>query len=464
MTSSRPDAGSFRDRSGRVFLLDERVYRTVMPVAAADFEFVRSTGLIDALIAEGRLIQETIADREVLGEVGRKARYVLEHPRLPYVSYPYEWPFAALKAAALLQLDIHLAALKRGVTLSDASAYNVQFRGARPLFIDALSFRRYVEGDYWTAHRQFCDQFLNPLLLRALLGVPHNAWYRGSLEGITAEEMSALLPLRRKLSWNVFTHVALQARLQRGTQRDDKALARAQARKLPLIGFQQILRGMRNWIARLEPKVSGKTVWADYAREHSYEDEDERRKRQFVAEFVAARKPQMLFDLGCNTGDYSKLALDSGAGYVVGFDFDQHAVQAAFRQSSAERLEFLPLILDATNPSPDQGWAEAERAGFTRRSPADAVIALALIHHLAIAKNVPMDQVIAWIVAMAPQGVIEFVQKSDPMVQRLLQLREDVFDDYDQETFERLLAGRASIVKSVEVSTRGRRLYWYRRD
>ena len=174
-----------------------------MPMAADDFDFVRGSGLIDELHSRGKVIGEQIVDAALLGEHAADAHYVLEHPRLPFVSYPYEWSFSALKAAALLHLDIQQAALKKGVTMTDATAYNIQFIGPRPVFIDSLSFRRYQEGEYWAGHRQFCEQFINPLLLRSFNGIPHNAWYRGELEGISAENLSRLLPWRSRLSWNV---------------------------------------------------------------------------------------------------------------------------------------------------------------------------------------------------------------------------------------------------------------------
>ena len=211
----RADAGSYRDPSGRVFVLGDRVLRSVMPRAAADFEFVRSTGVLERLIAEGSAIAEQRVDPSGLPPAFDDARYVVQHPKLPFVSYPYEWCFTALKRAALLHLDIQIRCLEQDVTLSDASAYNIQFLGPKPIFIDSLSFRRYHEGEFWIGHKQFCEQFLNPLLLRALLGVSHNAWYRGGLEGIPTAELSRLLPLRRKLSWNVLTNVVMPASFQR---------------------------------------------------------------------------------------------------------------------------------------------------------------------------------------------------------------------------------------------------------
>ena len=463
MASASAESGSFRDRRGRIHYVDGRVLRTVMPVAAEDYEYVRSTGFVDSLIANGQLVGETPVDRSLLGKDGDAATVVLEHPRLPFISYPYEWTFAALKAAALLHLDIQLAALEHDITLTDASAYNVQFIGPRPVFIDHLSFRRYEAGEFWTGHRQFCEQFVNPLLLRAVLGVPHNAWMRGSLEGITAEELRKLLPWRSRFSWNILTNVFMQAKLQRSGSASTAAKS-IESRRLPKIGFEQMLRSLRGWIAKLTPKDDTDTVWQDYASQTSYSDTETAAKRRFVAEFVSAACPGVVLDLGCNTGDYSVLALETGADLAVGFDFDQGALETAYSRALNQSLNFLPLFLDAANPSPDQGWQQAERQGLSARARGDAVLALALVHHMAIARNLPLEQVVAWISAMAPAGVIEFVPKADPMVQRLLSLREDLFDDYEQAEFEALLRRQARVIRSEKVSDSGRMLYWFERD
>lgn len=462
MSQVSTEAGSFRDRRGRIFYVDDRVLRTVMPIAVADFDFVRGSGLIDELHNAGHLVGEEQVDAALLGEHAGDAHYVLEHPRLPFISYPYEWSFSALKAAALLHLDIQQAALKKNVSMTDATAYNVQFVGNRPVFIDSLSFRRYEEGEFWAGHRQFCEQFINPLLLRSIRGIPHNAWYRGELEGISAADLSRLLPWRSRLSWNVLTNVFMQARLQTSAS-SDAAIEKAKSRKLPRIGYEQILHGLRKWIAALEPKDASKTVWQDYANDNSYADEEAVNKRRFIAEFASAVRPNLILDIGCNTGDYSIVALENGAQSAVGFDFDHGALEFGYRRAVSEGLNFLPLHLDAANPSPDQGWSQAERMGFRERAKGDAVVGLALIHHLAIAKNLPLAEVISWLVDMAPQGVIEFVPKQDAMVQRLLQMREDLFDDYDQESFEKYLSKQARIVKAEQVSASGRVLYWFDR-
>jgi len=463
MTRIASETGSFRDRRGRVYNVDGRIYRSVMPMAAEDFEFVRATGLIDELVNDQMLVAESAVDRAVLNGHGDDASLVLEHPRLSYISYPYEWSFSALKAAALLHLDVQLRALRKNVSLTDASAYNVQFDGPNPIFIDSLSFRRYQDGEFWDGHRQFCEQFVNPLLLRSVVGVPHNAWFRGSLEGITATELSQVLPWQSRLSWNTLTNVFMQAQLQRSASSSRNALKTVRTKTLPKLGFEQMLRGLRRWIVGMVPKSDGKSEWRDYTFDNSYTDGEVSKKRQFVADFVAAAKPGLIFDLGCNTGDYSALALKSGAQVGVGFDLDHGALDYAYDRARRESLNFLPLHLDAANPSPEQGWLQAERQGVARRASGHAVLALALVHHLVIARNIPLDGVLDWITGIAPRGVIEFVPKADPMVQRLLQLRQDLFDDYGQENFESLLAASGHIVKSQAVSSSGRTLYCYER-
>lgn len=458
------EAGSFRDPAGQIFHSHDRVFRTVMPLAAQNFDAVRSTGLIDELIGDGKLIRETVVDKAILGDDGTGATYALEHPKLPFISYPYEWSFEGLKTAALLHLEIQQAALRKNVALTDATAYNIQFIGPKPIFIDSLSFRPYEDGEYWSGHRQFCEQFVNPLLLRSIVGLTHNAWFRGTLEGISAAETARVLPWYSRFSWNAFTHVFLQARLQRSSAAAETAADKIKSRRLPKLGHEQILHSLHRWIGKLQPKSEGTTVWSEYAHDNSYANDEEQRKRAFVANFIDHTKPGMIFDVGCNTGDYSALALEHGVELAIGFDFDHGALDAAFRRARKQNLNFLPLHLDAANPSPAQGWLHSERQGFQHRAKGDALLALALIHHLAIARNLPLQQVVKWLVSMAPQGVLEFIPKTDPMVQRLLSLREDLFDHYDKATFEKLLGVEARIVQSESVSSSGRTLFWYDRE
>jgi len=457
------DPGSFRDPSGQVFLVGDRVYRAIYGDALSEWE--ATSAFVGRMAEQGRIVATSVAPNDVLAAEANQPRAVLEHERLPFISYPYEWSFAALKAAALHHLDLQLEALAENIVLSDASAYNVQFVGARPVFIDVLSFRRYRDGEFWVAHRQFCEQFLNPLLLRSLLGISHNSWFRGSLEGITSVDLARLLKWRHKLSWNVLTQVTLQASFQRSAMSQKGAVDGDKIRRIgfPKTAYGSMLTRLRSWIQTLQPADGNSTVWRDYATTTSYNSDESESKRAFIAEYAAAVKPSMLWDLGCNTGDYSAVALEAGAEYVVGFDFDQGALDAAFSRATSTGMRFQTLFLDAANPSPSQGWAHGERRSLGSRANASGLIGLALIHHLAISRNIPLDQVIGWLVGLAPTGVIEFVPKTDPMVIELLKLREDIFPDYGTEAFEAALGKHAAILRRQTISASGRTLYQFDR-
>jgi ribosomal protein L11 methylase PrmA len=416
------------------------------------------------LQSKGWIVDSELIDPLKLDAPIEGAEYVLEHPKIPFISYPYEWSFPALKAAALLHLDIQLSALEYDVTLSDASAYNIQFIGAKPIFIDRLSFVQYHEGETWSAHRQFCEQFLNPLLLRALCGVPHNGWYRGTQEGIPTEFLKRVIPFRKKLSFNVLTHVVLQSALQASIGKNGAALQKNMSgAQFPRKSYRHMLEKLRDWIAGLNPADTGKSTWHDYAADNSYRAEEAVTKRRFIMDFVSRTHPRMTWDLGCNTGDYSIAALEAGASYAVGFDFDMGALELGYDRAAQKDLKLLPLFLDAGNPSANQGWAERERPGMKARASSDAVFALAFVHHMAITKNIPLDQLVDWIVDFAPGGVIEFVPKQDPMVQELLRFRKDCFPDYTEEHFLNCLRARAEIEKSETISSAGRLLVSYRR-
>lgn len=462
-TAARFDGASFRDPGGRVFWSDGRLFRTVDASLADDFGWVMQSGLLEHLVGSGKLVATREAD-QLPPSGGPAAWKVLESERIPFISYPYEWPFAALKRAALFHLDLHLAVLARGGTLVDASAYNVQFRGPQPVFIDVLSLRRYRDGELWAGHRQFCEQFLNPLLLQARFGIAYNAWFRGSVEGIGTREIASLLKPRHLLSWNVLAHVALLDRMQRSASRSGvEARAKSMRKVLPARAFRSLLEGLRRYIAGLSPAGSRRSLWSAYACDNTYSAQEMDEKRNAVRAFVEATGVRRVLDLGCNTGDYAAAALAAGAVSVVGVESDPATADLAFERAHAEGLAFLPLLLDAANPTPAQGWLAGERRAFDERADFDAVLALAFEHHLAIGRNIPLDQLAAWIVGLAPLGMVEFVPKEDPTIQRMLAFRTDIFGDYSEATFAAALQRNARIVRRDPISSTGRTLYWYER-
>ena len=456
--------GSFRDRGGRVYRQGDRILRSVRDRASHAYEAARDAGLYERLLDRGMIVplEEVEAPIPLPDEEPGPVQYWLEHPRLPFISHPYEWAFSLWKKAAVHHLDVQLEALALGFALSDATAYNIQFDGVRPLHIDQLSFRPYREGELWVGHHQFCCQFLNPLVLWAKKNIAPNAWFRGSLEGITPEELSSLLPWHGGFSFTVLSHVMAQAAIQRRRTTSGLPNQPTKERRLSRTAFEAMLRQLRSFIADVE-LPGRKTVWSEYAGDNSYVDSAAQTKRDFVRNMVSASSPPLLFDFGCNSGDYSVAALDAGAKRVVGFDYDFGALEKAVERSERECLKFTPLWLDAANPSPGQGWAETERDGIGARAKGDAMIALALIHHIVIGRNVPMDMTMAWLMSTAPEGVIEFPPKSDPMVQQLLSTRDDIFEDYSEEAFRAAVAANGAIVSEQRLDGAGRLLVHYRR-
>jgi ribosomal protein L11 methylase PrmA len=455
------DAGSFRDRSGEIYFSEGRIFRTVNRTAAAEYETLRGRCFYEKAAATGFLIGAKEIDVSVFGSATEDVRYLVEHPRLDFISYPYEWSFAQLKAAALLHLDLQLFALDAGVVLSDASAYNVQFVGSRPIFVDLLSFRCYRDGEYWSAHGQFCEQFLNPLLLRSICGVPHNAWYRGNLNGVPGAELSRLIPFGKKFSKTVLWNVILPSRLQHAARGKDFSATAGAMKKLPQAAYRRMLATLRRRVDGLKPADKEPGDWQDYADNNTYASDEAELKKQAVLRFVRQSPPECLWDLGCNTGAYAEAAIGAGARRVVGFDRDLASLDKAFQRAREHSLPFLPLYLDAANPSPAQGWNGAERKALQQRGKCDAVLALAFVHHLAIGRNVPLDWVVEWITGLSPRGLIEFVPKDDPTIRKMLAFREDIFSDYSEPAFEAALGKRARICNVETISRTGRKIYAY---
>lgn len=456
------EGGSFRDPSGRVLRHDKRILRAIFDGGIAQFRAAKDSGVLDEMIERGWLLPADIVSGDGLGDLAPGVAQWLEHPVLDYISYPYEWCFSGLKAAALHHLDFHLALLEKNFTLSDATAYNIQFRGTKPVFIDHLSITPYEEGSAWVGQRQFGMQFLNPLYLWAKKGIAPHAWYRGALEGIAPEDLAKLLGWKDRFSFTVLAHIVGPAAFERDRVVEGLNGKTRREVKLPKQRLVAILRSLRDYIAGLALPME-KTVWDDYAENNSYDDARRAAKHEFIAGAVSGAKPGLLYDIGCNSGEFSRTALDAGARSVVGFDFDLGALERAFAHSDKVGAPLLPLWLDATNPSPAQGWASAERMGLQGRADADMMLALALIHHLAIAKNVPLDMATDWLMNLAPAGVIEFPSKSDPMVQQLLRHRPDIFPDYTEEAFLHHVEARGRIVRQTRLAETGRLILAYDR-
>jgi ribosomal protein L11 methylase PrmA len=218
------------------------------------------------------------------------------------------------------------------------------------------------------------------------------------------------------------------------------------------------LANLRNTIASLRPKC-GRTQWVDYYEDNSYSSAAVQQKKELVKRYLKSIQPGTVWDLGANTGVFSRIASELSS-FTCAFDIDPACVERAYLDGRKQnKSNFLPLRIDLTNPSPALGWAHQERNSLASRGPADAVMALALIHHLAISNNVPLTAIADFFHELARFLIIEFVPKQDIQVQRLLQNRVDIFDDYNQAAFEKAFERRFNIRESHRVGTDGRQLY-----
>lgn len=449
-------AASFRDPSGFIYRDGQgTLLRQVNAVYGPHYDRLMSSGLYAKLVSQGLLVSHDEAP--LVNAYSAEAVKVLAPEPLPFISYPYEWCAGQLRDAALLTLQIQLIAMEHGMSLKDASAYNIQFRGARPTFIDTLSFEPYVEGKPWIAYGQFCRHFLAPLALMHY-GEPGVArLLRGYIDGIPLPMAARALPWRSKLKPGLLIHLHLLAKAERGQLGKKDSSSAAASAKVSRQGLLGIIDNLKSTIRGLGARTD-KTTWGDYYEHTNYSEAGTKAKETLVRDYLGRVSPATVWDLGANTGVYSALAAEAGA-VTVAMDLDYGAVEALYQREKTSPRGVLPLVMDLSNPSPALGWAHEERASLLQRGPADCAMALALIHHLCIGNNVPLGQAAAFFAQTCRHLIIEFVPKEDSMVVRMLSSREDVFPDYDQARFEASFGAHFTVVAQSPVEDTCRTLY-----
>lgn len=462
MTEARIGS-SFRDPSGFIFTRDGVLLRQVQEIYRPQFELLHSSGLYDELVAEGLLIPHEERPLDEASSDG--AAFVLRPERIPFVSMPYEWTFGQYKAAALLTLRVQEISLKYGMTLKDASAFNVQFRGVTPIFLDTLSFEKQLDGAPWVAYRQFCQHFLAPLALQSKVDARLGLLLRQYVDGIPLDLASHLLSRRSWLSPAMLMHIHLHARsIAKHAATDastDLAAKRVHTTRVSKTGLDGLISHLHSTVAGLEWKPRG-TEWGAYEETHNYDADGRDAKQLLVAEFVKKSGAKRMLDLGANAGEYARVARGAGADLVVAADGDPVAVERAFRRFTVSgETGIHPILMDLTNPSPSQGWNHTEWPSIAARGPFDAVMGLALVHHLAIGNNVPLHGVGAMFAKLGRAAIVEWVPKADPQVQRLLSAREDIFDNYTEGHFRDAFSQVGREVAHSPVGNSGRTLYLF---
>ena len=440
---------SFRDPSGAVFYKNNKVFRLVNKIYKKEFDLFVSSGLKKSLEKKGLIVKsKTVKDN------------ILEVQKIPFISYPYEWSFSQLKDAALLTLEVQKQALEHNMSLKDASSYNIQFYKGKPLFIDILSFEKYIDGKPWVGYRQFCQHFLAPLALIVYKDIRLNQLLKVFIDGVPLDLASKLLPKKTWFDLSFFTHIHIHSKTQ--TRFADKADRVKKYRgSLNKASLLQIIDSLENKVKKMNWKIDS-TQWGDYYTFTNYTKSGFDDKKKIVEKYLTkiSPKPKLVWDLGANTGEFSKIAQSQGA-YTIAFDIDPLAVERNYiEQKQKDEKHLLPLLLDITNPSPGIGWSGLERKSLINRGPADCILALALIHHLAITNNVPFSHIAKFISQITNNAlIIEFVPKEDSNAKKLLILREDVFLNYTKEDFEKEFSKHFTIIDKKEIKASRRTMY-----
>jgi 2-polyprenyl-3-methyl-5-hydroxy-6-metoxy-1,4-benzoquinol methylase len=425
-------SSSFRDPSGFLFTRKGVLYRQVNQFGAKAFDKFNSTGLYEELTQRGWLVAHKEVD--VKADNPEIAYRILQPDLVPFISYPYEWSFSQLKDAALLTLEINKLALSKGMILKDASAFNIQFVDGKPVLIDTLSFDIYRKGSAWDGYRQFCQHFLAPLSLASFVDVRFMLLSKNYIDGIPLDLASRLLPVKTRFGLSGLNiHIHMHARVQR--EYADKQTTQNSTGLLTKESLLNMLKGLTQTVEKLTWQPKG-TEWGDYYSATNYSDDSLRLKGEVVGSFIDQAKPAKVWDLGANNGLFSREAARRGI-FTVASDIDPAAVEKNYLTIKAnQEKNLMPLVMDLTNPSPSIGWANQERDAFNARGPVDMILALALIHHLAISNNLPLDTIADYFASISNWAVVEFVPKNDSQVKRLLATRKDIFDHYTEEGFE----------------------------
>ncbi len=448
---------SFRDPSGFLFYENGKLLRQVNTCYQDDYDLLMGSGLYDKLREKGFLVPHKELDKHK--GLNDDTYKVIEPEKINFISYPYEWSFSQLKDAALTTLEIQQISLRYGMTLKDASAYNIQFHKGRPVFIDTLSFEKYQEDKPWEAYRQFCQHFLAPLALMSHTDIRLNQIMKIYLDGIPLDLASKLLPFKTTLNFSLLMHLHLHAKGQKKYEHKGSAARNIKITKSNLIA---LIQSLTTAVKKLKIKTRI-TEWGDYYTFTNYSAESFANKKEIISRFVSEIKPQTLWDLGANTGEFTQIAGQLGA-ECIAFDSDPLAVDSNYNYIRKKNIEnILPLVMDLTNPSPSIGWNSEERMGFKLRPLPDAVFALALIHHFAISNNLPFKKIARFLSELSENLVIEFVPKSDSQVKRLLESRKDIFGDYNEEAFIKDFEVFYNIRAKEKIIDSERTVFWMKR-
>ena len=440
------DGASFRDPSGNVIHYKNEIYRIINNNYKNEFDHFIKSGLYQKLISENLIVEYNEDDTIQIKSDFDNFYKIIKQEKIHFISYPYEWSFDMLKDAALTILQIQKICLEFEMSLKDASAYNVQFYNGKPILIDTTSFEMYQDGP-WKAYRQFCEHFLAPLALMSKKDVRLFQLLLSNIDGIPLDIAAEIIPKSTFTNFGLAAHIHAHAKAQK--HYEDKKVKKQKLRKIQLLG---IIENLKTTIKNL--KINQETEWANYYNDTNYSDIAEKEKCIIVKNFLKKCSSEMVIDLGANDGRFSEIAAENS--YVVSMDIDPIAVNNNYLKYNPK---IIPIVTNLANPSPAIGWNNNERKSLFDRIKNNTCIALALIHHLRITHGIPLENQFEVFSKIAKFLIIEFVPKEDSQVKRLLQNRDDVFDDYDIKTFERVAFKNFENIEYLEVKDSLRKIY-----
>jgi hypothetical protein len=439
------EPSSYRDPDGYITYDGGNVYRHVLndhaPVLLPAYQ-----KFFDTAVKKGLLVPF------------EKSGQNLKLFKLPVITYPYEWGFQQLKEAALLTLDIALLALEHGLSLKDATAFNVQQYKGRMIFIDHTSFESSDNKLPWRAYSQFCRHFLGPLLVTSKTGRNANKSFLANLEGLGLDETSAALPFKSRFKPSTFIHVYLHNFLINSM----KDTNREQQIKNARTGNQKVfLQALRETTQKIRaPKYD--TEWGDYYNKTNYENQSFHAKEDILKTILSQKKYSCIWDVGANNGHFSRI-MATHADIILSMDIDYAAIDHNYLENRREKItNVFPMVMDLTNPSPALGFGNKERTTIDERSKPDLIFALALIHHLAITYNIPFASMAAHFRAYNTDLVVEYVDREDSQFKKLLRNKQDTYDHYNRADFESSFLELFEKVGQHEIPDTARILYHFR--
>ena len=462
---------SFRDPSGGLFQKNEKLFRYIRAEYAEDTLDIFNSETIKNWTDQGKFVSAKKISREDLKDILSQNSFsladvdlVLEHEKVFFPSYPYEWSSFMLYDAGRFTLDLASSLLKEGRGLKDATPYNILFDGCNPVFIDLTSVEKREEKDpIWLAYAQFLKMFFMPLLLNKYANVPLSDIFLSRLDGIELEEAMGYISSFKLFKPFVFFSLFLPYMLSR--KKSTRGLYKSHLMKNPEMAkyvLNSFFKSNEKKLKKVKPHLKKKSLWLDYMQTNThYSGEIFALKETFIKEVLLECNPNSVLDIGCNTGHFSLLCAKENK-KVVAIDLDRASIDALYVKAKKEKKDILPLVGNVCRPTPALGWNNKETKSFLERAhnKFDLVLMLAVIHHMLITERVPLFEIASLASNLTRRFlVVEFVEKNDPMFQLLVRGRDDLYNHLTLDNFKKAFSDRFVIRKEKRLKDSHRILF-----